>query len=202
MGVRQMVWCISYPYLMKTTTASPRQTFALFCATGKDWRSNNLTHEQASNMLSAIMPLRGNKPAALELATRIHSGEQVNLTDLPPAGPSFEDIYQEAHAAGHAAAMACNPVPMVVCAMSGNPIETISDGVCGFAWVNIKDGRKPFSKWLVKNGKADRDNYRGGVRVWVGDYRQSLDRKSAYAGAFSRVLNSHGIKSMAMSRMD
>jgi hypothetical protein len=183
-----------------TRTASPRQTFALFCATGRDWRSHNLSFEQASTMIGAVMGLKGNKPAALEVCNRMLQGEQVDITTLPTA-PDFAAIYREAHEAGHAAALASNPRPMTV--MSGNRVvETVMDGVCGFAWVSVKDGRKPFSKWLVKQGYGRKDGYRGGVSVWVGDYRQSMTRKDAYAGAFASVLQKHGIDCYSMSRMD
>ena len=196
-----------------TRTATPRQTFALFCATGKDWRSANLSFELASAMIGAVMGLKGNKPAALEVATRIAGGEQVDISTLPAAAPKvdFAAIYKEAHEAGHAAATAANPVPMIVgeetALFSGKldmskPTHFIADGVCGFAWVNVRDARKPFAKWLVKQGHARKDGYYGGVTVWVGAYNQSMQRKEAYAYAFASVLHKHGIDCHAQSRID
>lgn len=196
-----------------TRSATPRQTFALFCATGKDWRSANLSFDLASSMIAVTVPFRGNKPAALEVASKIAKGESVDLSALPAPAPKvdFQAIYTEAHNAGQAAATACAPVPMVVgeetSLFSGKldrskPMHYVADGVCGFAWVNVKDGRKPFSKWLVKNGHARKDDYRGGVLIWVSDYNQSMQRKEDYAYAFAKVLQSHGIDCYAGSRMD
>ncbi len=185
------------------TTASTRQTFALFCATGKDWRVNNLTHAQASAMLSAIQGLRGNKPAALEVATRIFQGEEIDAATLPTveAKPSFKAIFDEAHKAGLQAAEACKPEPMII---AGYEREPIMGGVCGFAWVHFKDGRKPFSKWLVKNNLGSKDDYRGGVTLWAGFEigNQSLTIKEHYCRAFAAVCQKHGIDCRMMSRID
>lgn len=194
-------------------TATPRQTFALFCATGRDWRSSNLSFDQASAMIGAVMGLKGNKLAALEVCNRMLSGEQVDVSTLPAPAPKvdFAAIYREAHEAGHAAAIAATPVPMMVgeaVSLFSNeidrskPVHVVPDGVCGFAWVNIKDGRKPFAKWLVKQGHASKDSYYGGVSVWVGAYNQSMQRKEAYAYTFANVLQKHGIDCHGMSRMD
>lgn len=54
--------------------ASPRQTFALFCATGKDWRNTpGLTYGKVSDALGAVQHLRGNKPAALAIVAKMFS---------------------------------------------------------------------------------------------------------------------------------
>lgn len=45
--------------------ASKPQTFALFCATGKDFRTRNLSRGQAHAALSAAAPFKGNKVASL-----------------------------------------------------------------------------------------------------------------------------------------
>lgn len=201
---------------MMTTTTTPatsRQTFALFCATGKDWRSAGLSMELASSMISAAMAFKGNKPAALEVASKIAKGESVNLSTLPAPAPKndWRAVYDEADKAGKAAAEACKPVAMVVgeetSLFSGKldtskPMHYVSDGVCGFAWVNVKPGTSAFAKWLKAKKLARTDDYYGGVCVWVGAYNQSMQRKEAYAYAFARVLNDKGIKAIARSRMD
>lgn len=185
------------------TTASTRQTFALFCATGKDWRVHNLTHAQASAMLSAIQGLRGNKPAALDLATRVFQGENVDISTLPTVAekPSFAAIYKQADKAGREAANACKPEPMVIAGYEHAPIM---GGVCGFAWVRFPDGRKPFAKWLVKNKMGSKDDYRGGVTLWAGfDIgNQSMTIKEHYCRAFAAVCREHGIDCRMESRID
>ena len=201
---------------MTTTTTTPatqRQTFALFCATGKDWRSANLSMELASAMISAAMAFKGNKPAALEVASKIAKGESVDLSTLPAPAPKndWQALYDEADKAGKDAANACNPLPMVVGEAKSifsneidrsKPMHYVADGVCGFAWVNVKPGNSAFAKWLKAKKLARKDEYYGGVCVWVGAYNQSMQRKEAYAYAFARVLNDKGIKAYARSRMD
>ena len=183
-----------------TTTATARQTFALFCATGKDWRATNPTHEQASVMLSAIQGLRGNKPAALELATRIFQGENVDVSTLPPVDskPNFKNVFDEAHEAGLQAAKDCKPEPMIIPGYA-----PVMGGVCGFAWVHFKDGRKPFPRWLIKKGLADKSYY-GGTDYYAGFEigGQSMTIQEAYCRAFAEVCNKHGITARMNSRID
>ena len=120
-------------------------------------------------------------------------------------------IYEQAHNAGMAAGNGCTPTPMVVGQPTtplGNDIDYsketyyVSDGVCGFAWINIKPARGKFVKYLKDNDIGRKDSYYGGYTIWVSGFGQSLDRKSAYARAFAEVLNENGLKAYAMSRMD
>ena len=122
-----------------------------------------------------------------------------------------QEIYSEAHSAGLAAGHGCTPTPMVVGQPTtplGNDIDYekdtyyVADGVCGFAWVNIKPARGKFVKFLKDNNIGRKDCYYGGYTVWVSGFGQSLDRKSAYARAFAGVLNENGLKAYSMSRMD
>jgi len=179
-----------------TTTASPRQTFALFCATGKDWRNVNLTREQVSAMLTACQGVRGNKTAALAICESVLSGNP--LPAPAPATPSWQAIYDEACAAGNAAAAACKPEPMLI-----QGYAPVMGGVCGFAGVKFPDARKPFAKWLVKEGIA-RKNYGTGIYVNMGFEigGQSLTIKEHYASAFASVCAKHGIECRVESRID
>ena len=121
------------------------------------------------------------------------------------------EIYAEAHSAGMSAGNKCKPTPMIV----GQPTtplgddidyekETwyVGDGVCGFAWVNIKPARGKFVTWMKKNNVGRKDNYYGGWTVWVSGFGQSMARKEDYARAFSKVLGDYGITAHSMSRMD
>lgn len=123
----------------------------------------------------------------------------------------FQKWFSEAHEAGMAAGNASVPTPMVVGSPStpfGNDIDPkkptyfVADGVCGFAWVNVKPGTSSFAKWMVKSDKARKDAYYGGVTVWVGYFGQSMTRKEAYASAFANVLRKYGVTAYANSRMD
>lgn len=115
----------------------------------------------------------------------------------------FKNLYEKADKAGQLAASNQVPEPMVVLDGNARVFEVVSDGVCGFAWVNMKPGNSKFANWLKKNKLARSDEYYGGVTIWVSDYNQSMERKSAYAGGFASVLIEAGYtKTYAMSRMD
>lgn len=118
----------------------------------------------------------------------------------------FREIWHEAYEAGQRAAEECRPKPMHVGVQRADGtfahLETIEDGVCGFAWINVKPGNSPFANWLKRNDRARKDHYYGGVTIWVGEYQQSLERKAAHAQAFAMVLQQYGIKAYASSRMD
>ena len=120
-------------------------------------------------------------------------------------------VYADAHAKGIAAGNGCNPTPMVVGTPTtplGNDIDYskdtyyVSDGVCGFAWVNIKPARGKFVKYLKENDIGRKDSYYGGYTVWVSGFGQSLARKESYARAFAKHLDDIGLRAYAMSRMD
>ena len=120
-------------------------------------------------------------------------------------------VYADAHAQGVKAGNACSPTPMIVGTPTtplGNDIDYekdvhyVSDGACGFAWINIKPARGGFVKFLKDNKIGRKDSYYGGYTVWVSGFGQSLDRKTAYAQAFADVLKTNGITAYAMSRMD
>lgn len=142
--------------------------------------------------------------------------EIVSLPEPKPAAPKLTDteakaLYECAVAAGRAAAEACVPEPMYV-VQRQHPLDDTSpivkayppvmDGVCGFAWINIKPGNSAFARYLKAKGAARTDSYYGGVSVWVGGYGQSYERKSAYASAFAKVLQEAGIKAYSMGRLD
>jgi len=86
--------------------------------------------------------------------------------------------------------------------IDGAKVYDMPDGLCGFAWVNIKPGNGKFAKWLKQHSLARPDSYYGGVCHWVSRYNQSYERKLAYASAFSEVLNKHGIRAYPGSRLD
>ena len=123
----------------------------------------------------------------------------------------FQALYDEANRAGHEAATNHTPRPMVVGTAIGltneidktKPMYYESEGLCGFAWVNIKPGNSRFANYLKKNNLARPDSYYGGVTIWVGAYGQSYERKQKYASAFASVLREYGIdKCYSASRLD
>lgn len=120
-------------------------------------------------------------------------------------------LYENAHEAGINAVANLKVVPMIVGEetnlFSGKidynkSTHFVEDGVCGFAWVNVKPGNSKFANWLKKNKLARSDSYYGGVTVWVSAFNQSMQKKEAYASAFSKVLENAGINAYSDSRMD
>lgn len=77
----------------------------------------------------------------------------------------------------------------------------ILDGLCGFAWVNISPARGAFVNYL-KSREVGSKSYYGGYEIWVHEFGQSVDRKTAFARAFAEVLNKHGINATIGSRLD
>lgn len=111
----------------------------------------------------------------------------------------FQNLYLKAAQAGAIAADQCVPEPMYVC--DGSVVYKVEQGVCGFAWVNVRPGNSPFANWLKKNKLAGKA-YHGGVDIWVGGYGQCMAKKEAHAYAMAEVLREAGIKAYANSRLD
>lgn len=107
-----------------------------------------------------------------------------------------ERLYVKARQAGLEAGKNEQTSTMIV---SGRYI--VPDGPCGFAWVIVKPGTSSFARWLVRTNRGSKA-YRGGVQIWVSDFNQSMERKSAYADAFAKVLQQAGIECYSDSRMD
>ena len=105
------------------------------------------------------------------------------------------------------------PVPIRVVQHS-NPLNdnspvirdygVIEDGVCGFAWVNVRPATSALARYLKDVGLA-RKSYYGGIEVSMGRFfaSQSLARNEAAADAFAKVLRQAGYDRVySNSRMD
>ena len=124
---------------------------------------------------------------------------------------THEELYKLAWEAGVKAGTGVTPQPMHV-VEHANPVNDTSpvvrrfapvmDGVCGFAWINVKPGNSSFAKWLKVNNKARTDTYCGGVTIWISTYNQSYERKYAHACAMAKVLKEHGIRCYPDGRLD
>jgi hypothetical protein len=112
----------------------------------------------------------------------------------------YAKFWQEAWQAGHAAAQ-IKPRVMTVTDRQGNVIETVNDGMCGFAWLTVRSANKGFGHWLIKQGLAKR-GYIGGAQVWISDYSQSYERKIAHAYAMAESLRANGIDAYSGGRLD
>ena len=123
----------------------------------------------------------------------------------------FEAAFAKASAAGQAAGEAIKPRAMIVTERA-NPLNDasavknqwyVSEGACGFAWVNVSPGNSPFANWLKKNKLASKA-YHGGVDIWISDFGQSVERKEACARAMAKVLQEElgSNRIYASSRLD
>lgn len=126
-------------------------------------------------------------------------------------------IYAEARRAADAAAAAVRPAPMIVGTPTnplGNnidldrgPVYLSNEGVCGWSVVRIRPARGAFVSW-ARSGNTQHigflDDYAGGfcVSVLTTNITQSYERNAAAARAFAAVLNAHGIKASAETRLD
>ncbi len=113
----------------------------------------------------------------------------------------FTALTTRAHEAGMRAADDHVTVPMVVCTADGVPIERVSGGVCGFAWIVVRPGNSPLANYLKKHAGGRKDYY-GGVQVWCPLGTQSMTTKEAYCHAYAEVLRDAGHKAYSQSRMD
>ena len=114
----------------------------------------------------------------------------------------FQFIFDSARAAGLKAVENAYVRPMVVTNEASGESWYVADGVCGFAWINVKPGTSKFARWLKKAGLARSDDYYGGVIISVRDFNQSMQKKETYAYAFAKVLEENGITATAISRID
>jgi hypothetical protein len=129
---------------------------------------------------------------------------------------TFRSICDLANEAGKAAVETARVVPMVVGqetslfsgVMDPATMEYVSDGVCGFAWLNVY----PANKGNTRLGKEERavleangfrkNEYEKCYQLWISAYNQSMQKKEAYASAFAKVLRDNGIRAYSGSRMD
>ena len=110
-------------------------------------------------------------------------------------------LMNRAKKAGREAVEGMEPKPMYAYDRYSQRTYTVSGGVCGFAWVNIKPARGSFVA-LLKRYEMGHKSYYGGFDWWIDDYDQSMERKYAYACAVAKALREAGLNATACSRMD
>lgn len=134
---------------------------------------------------------------------------------MPAAGPkmTWNDalaLHRRAHEAGLRAGTDAVPTTMVVTEHL-NPFDDespvarqyapVTEGACGFAWISLP-GTTSFARTMKAVGVA-KAAYGGGYHIWVRDFGQSMERKSAYARAYVSVLREAGMQKVyAESRLD
>jgi hypothetical protein len=110
------------------------------------------------------------------------------LLEPPPASDAeWKKLFELADSHGREAAASTVPTPMFV-GGRGYP-----DGECGGASVTLKDARRGFARWLLKNGHGHRGSKGGAEITSFGEFGQSAERAGAYADAFAAVLKLNGV---------
>jgi hypothetical protein len=117
-------------------------------------------------------------------------------------GLTNAQLAELAHKAGLQAGEEIIPTPMVVTNEDLSFVSVVEDGLCGFAWVNIKPARGSFVNYLKSMNVGSVNTYSGGYEIWVSQFGQSYTRKQAYAKAFAEVLRAYDIKAIYGSRLD
>ena len=114
----------------------------------------------------------------------------------------FLSLYDEASRLGYEAGRAATPRPMhVYDGFSREHIETVSDGLCGFAWVKIRPATSSFARYMLKH-KLARTSYMGGIEIGISAHNQSYERKIAHARAMAEHFRANGINAYADGRLD
>lgn len=101
----------------------------------------------------------------------------------------YEELFLLADDQGRNAHATTLPTPMLL-----EDFGIIEDGESGSASVIVADARRGFARWLIKSGRGDRRG-QGGAAIYCNIPSQSVERASAYAMAFARVLALNGVPS-------
>jgi hypothetical protein len=138
---------------------------------------------------------------------------------MTKSAAQYEALHRRAHAAGLAAGEKAR-VPVSVVGTPRNLLASVLGGddggfhtdkpvyldtevgICGFAWVNVVNGRSGFARWAKSTGRARATWGSRGVDVRVRAFGQSLVRKEAYAAAYAQVLREAGLEVYVGSRAD
>lgn len=128
----------------------------------------------------------------------------------------ISEIFSEACTAAVKAFHDAKPTPVIfgqAKGLFGNEMvpgteELVEDGVCGFAWINIKPARGEFVKFL-KSKNIGRKGVYGGYTISAYDIgipgsSQSMERKEAGCKAFVAVIKKYfpDMRIWVESRMD
>ena len=200
--------------------ATSKQKYTIFKLTGWDVREADINKEQASFIISNSIK-KNYKPVieslhsltgAIDRQNRDLENQSTKTKKTPKKTKDevYTELHERADEAGKKAADSHTPTPVIVGTPTtplGNEIDYekktyyVPQGVCGFAWVHLSEGRSSFARWAKKNLGAHKAYY-GGVDIWTRGYGQSMELKEAYASAYAEVLREAGIDAYMGSRMD
>lgn len=203
---------------MAAKVASPRRT-----ATRKTAATCSCAHNTDGTVTTMMCPIHADEDPCYTMSRvtgRHRRGSIVNgvctacgwSATHKTAAKDWQAIHERAHAAGMAAGNGVVPDAMIVgnpTTPFGNDIDYskrtyyVSEGVCGFAWVELSPATHPFVRWL-KSRDIGHKGYPTGWSVRVHEFGQSMQRKEAYARAYAAVIRDEipELNAYAASRMD
>ncbi len=124
-------------------------------------------------------------------------GEEPSVVNSSEGDDFWKTLYSFAHNEAIKASNKVIPTPMYITGYS----EPILEGLCGYAWIVVKDARRGFAKWL-KNNEIGYPYYKGGRQVFARTPSQSHERAKTYAETFERILRQNGVECYSSSRLD
>jgi hypothetical protein len=124
-------------------------------------------------------------------------GEEPPIVNSPDQNDFWETLYNLAHNEAVKASNRVIPTPMYITDYT----EPVMDGLCGFAYIVIKDARKGFAKWLKSKNIGYRC-YKGGWEIFAETDDQSFERARAYAETFEKILQQNGVECYSVSGLD
>jgi len=124
-------------------------------------------------------------------------GEEPPIINSPDQNDFWETLYNLAHNEAVKASNRVVPTPMYITGYT----EPVMDGLCGLAYIVVKDARKGFAKWL-KSKNIGYQCYKGGWEVFAATRDQSFEKAKAYAETFEKILRQNGVECYSVSRLD
>jgi hypothetical protein len=122
------------------------------------------------------------------------------MATITPANIQHGLNFENALTIGRKAGLDCTPVPMIVNGTDRSFF--VGDGVCGFAWIEIRPARGGLVTYLKKSKQGYYSEYERAYIFNIHDFNQSLTRKEAMAEAMAEHLRKCGYNVFANSRID
>jgi hypothetical protein len=203
-----------------------RQTFAVYCMTGRDIRKVEMSRQQCSDIIGALkngdsatlpngevlMPKSSNGSSKSKVPSTTDWAAEVMVRACAAGQKAMEDLIASKSVA-----------PMIVQQHESmfddsSPVRqqwVVEGGPCGFADCRVTCSNSPSRKFIAQLKKAGRAGDINSFKEWSkssygSGYRysfslvggQSLAYKEAYAKAFTKVLKAEGIKASWSSQLD
>lgn len=122
------------------------------------------------------------------------------MPTITPANIQHGLNFENALKVGRKAGLGETPVPMTV--FGNDQAYVVEDGVCGFAWIEIRPAKGGLVTYLKKSKQGYYSSYQKAYIFNIHDFNQSLTRKEAMAYAMAAYLCNCGYNVCANSRID